>query len=160
MRPSFPAFQPAKTLLAALFIALGVIMLQAANAPRNLLFINPDEMDAMVYPKVLLYIWLAGSALYAVLPSQDQPDWSGVRRCATGLLSTALAIAAYIFLFSRLGLAVSTFAFLLIFFWILGYRNPRKALPIALVLALLSWLVFEKFLGVTMPYPVWMSWFE
>jgi hypothetical protein len=67
------------------------------------------------------------------------------------LLIAAVTITAYVFLFQYIGLLESTTIFLLVFFHAEGYRNYKRAVPIALGSSFLFWFVFEKILAVPMP---------
>lgn len=50
-----------------------------------------------------------------------------------------------------MGLPLGTFLFLLLFFYLMRYRDIRRMIPFALLGAGLTWLVFEKILGVVVP---------
>ena len=49
--------------------------------------------------------------------------------------------------------------FLLLFFYLMRYRDIRRMIPFALLGAGLTWLVFEKILGVVVPQPFWLGLF-
>ena len=51
------------------------------------------------------------------------------------------------------------FLFLLLFFYLMRYRDIRRMIPFALLGAGLTWLVFEKILGVVVPQPFWVGLF-
>ena len=53
----------------------------------------------------------------------------------------------------------SIMLFLLLFFSLMRYRDIRRMLPFALLGAGLTWLVFEKILGVVVPQPFWLGLF-
>ncbi len=54
--------------------------------------------------------------------------------------------------------SVSIF-FLLLFFYLMRDRDIRRMIPFALLGAGLTWLVFEKILGVVVPQPFWLGLF-
>jgi uncharacterized BrkB/YihY/UPF0761 family membrane protein len=58
-------------------------------------------------------------------------------------------------LFKYAGLFVSTLLFLLLFFYILNYRDPKRMLLISLSCAAIVWIVFAKLLAVPMPTGIW-----
>lgn len=150
-----------KTLTGAVLLAFGALMLKAARAPRDMLFMEEGGMDIMTYPKVLMYALLAATILYLLRPAPDEADsdWRSLRPCWLALTGAALAYAVYAVAFQYLGLAAGTFLFMLVFFWVMRYRDPKRAVPVAGAGALLAWLVFEKALGVPMPHPAWWNWF-
>ncbi len=140
----------AKTCTGLLFLICGVILLHSSYAARGVTFAAPDELGPMVYPRALLYFWVALSAIYLVLPQKPFAA-AELQKSLPGLCLVAGVIAAYIFLFGVMGLFGSTVAFLLGFFWVMGYREWRRGIPIAMLLGVITWLVFEKVLGVIMP---------
>ena len=46
-----------------------------------------------------------------------------------------------------------------LFFSLMRYRDIRRMIPFALLGAGLTWLVFEKILGVVVPQPFWLGLF-
>lgn len=149
-----------KTITGALLLAFGTVMLKAAYVPRDMLFAEEGGMDIMTYPKVLMYALLGVTALYLLRPAPDEADsdWRGLVPCWPALLGAVLSFALYGFSFEYLGLGLSTFLFMLVFFQVMNYRDLKRAVPIAMAGALIAWIVFEKVLGVAMPRPVWLDW--
>lgn len=150
-----------KTLTGAVLLAFGALMLKAARAPRDMLFVEEGGMDIMTYPKVLMYALLAATVLYLLRPAPDEADsdWRSLLPCWPALVGAALSYVVYGLAFAYLGLAAGTLLFMLVFFRVMGYRDPKRAIPVAVAGALLAWLAFEKVLGVPMPRPVWLNWF-
>ena len=149
-----------KTITGAVLLAFGAAMLQAAYLPRDMLFAEEGGMDIMTYPKVLMYALLGMTVLYLLRPAPDEEDsdWRGLLSCWPVLAGAVLSFALYGLAFEYLGLGLGTFVFMLMFFWVMRYRDPRRAIPIALAGAAIAWLVFEKALGVSMPRPLWLDW--
>ena len=79
--------------------------------------------------------------------------------CLCSTESTGDSYAVYIILFATVGLPLGTFLFLLLFFSLMRYRDIRRMIPFALLGAGLTWLVFEKILGVVVPQPFWVGLF-
>ncbi len=150
-----------KLVTGGVLFVFGGIMLRAAMEPRVMLFADEGGMDIMTYPKVLLYILLAATVLYVLKPDPDEADcdWRSLLPCWPALLGAVASFGIYAFAFEYLGLAFSTLLFMLVFFYVMHYRDWRKALPIAVAGALITWLVFEKLLGVAMPRGIWLDWF-
>jgi putative tricarboxylic transport membrane protein len=75
------------------------------------------------------------------------PDAEGIRT----LVVTLLSLAAYIALLNRLGLPVATALYIVFFTW---YLKPSKwwlAVVIGLVVAVISYTVFIRLLGLSFP---------
>lgn len=151
-----------KLVTGGVLFAFGGIMLRAALEPRVMLFADEGGMDIMTYPKVLLCMLLAATALYILRPDPDEADcdWRSLTPCLPALLGAGASYGIYALAFEYLGLALGTLLFMLVFFYVMRYRDRRKALPIAVAGALISWLVFEKLLGVAMPRGLWPDWFR
>ena len=139
-----------KNLLALIFIAIGVYLLRETYAERVVFFTSPDELGPMTYPRYLLWGWLGLSVLYLIVPRKPF-DAEGIKIWLPILTAVIASIAAYIFLFKTIGLFISTFCFLLLFFYILNYRDPKRMLVLASATAVIIWVVFEKLLAIPMP---------
>jgi hypothetical protein len=139
-----------KNLLALIFIAIGVYLLRETYAERVVFFTSPDELGPMTYPRYLLWGWLGLSVLYLVIPRKPF-DAEGIKDWLPILTVVIASIAAYIFLFKTIGLFLSTFCFLLLFFYILNYRDPKRMLVLASTTAVVIWVIFEKLLAIPMP---------
>ena len=67
------------------------------------------------------------------------------------IVVVALMIGMYFFLFPVLGLPLSSFLFLIVFFIYEGMRDPKVIIPTALLISFLFWFVFEVLLKISMP---------
>ena len=139
-----------KNLLALFFMTAGSIFLHETYKERTVFFFSPEELGPMTYPRYLLWGWVGLSFLYLVIPRKPI-DLKEIKESFPTLTAALLAIIFYIVLFKYVGLIVSTFLFLILFFYVLHYRHMSKMVLIAISTALLSWLIFVKFLGVPMP---------
>lgn len=139
-----------KNLLALIFIAIGVFLLRETYAERVVFFTSPDELGPMTYPRYLIWGWLGLSVLYLIVPRKPF-DAEGMKVWLPILTAVIASIAAYIFLFKYIGLFISTFCFLLLFFYVLSYRDPKRMLVLASTTAVVIWFVFEKLLAIPMP---------
>lgn len=143
-------FLTPKVILAACFLIIGCVLLRETYAERVVYFTSPDELGPMVYPRYLLWGWILLSAFYLLFPQQKN-SLSDIRRALPMLGAVACCIAFYIMLFGLLGLLIATFIFMLVFLYVLKYRDPKRVFIIAGATALLTWCIFEKFLGIPMP---------
>ena len=139
-----------KNLVPLVFIAAGLYLLRETYAERVVFYASPDELGPMTYPRYLLWGWLVLSFLYLIFPKK-QGDAAGIRASLPMLSWAAASMGAYYLLFRYGGLFESTFLFLLMFFYILHYRDPKKMLAISFSTAFIVWLVFQKLLVVPMP---------
>ena len=112
----------------------------------------PGEMVRMSYPRMLLFGWSGLSILYLLNPGKPF-NAHDLRASLPGVSKVVASIAIYIILFATVGLPLGTFLFLLLFFYLMRYRDIRRMIPFALLGAGLTWLVFEKILGVVVPQP-------
>ncbi|MCG8617536.1 MAG: tripartite tricarboxylate transporter TctB family protein [Desulfobacterales bacterium] len=136
--------------IAVLFLAAGAYLLNETYVEREIFYFSADELGPMTYPRYLLWAWMGLSALYLILP-REPADLSNIKASLPLLAGGTLAIIIYIVLFKTLGLPISTFLFLMIFFYILRYRNPLKMVGLSITCAVAVWVIFEKLLGVPMP---------
>lgn len=145
-----------RVVMGLVFLGIGVLLLRETQSVELSAFADASEMGTMTYPRFLIWGWLAVSAVYLVTTG-SQLNTTELRESLPGLLKCVAAIAFYIWSFGILGLFVSTFCFLAIFFYIMDYRKPMRLLPFSILGAALAWLVFEKVLGVVLPAPFWMG---
>jgi hypothetical protein len=141
-----------RTALGLLFLGIGALLLRETYAVDVGAFAVPGEMGTMTYPRILL------SILYLLNPGKPF-NAHDLRASLPGVSKVVASIAVYIILFATVGLPLGTFLFLLLFFSLMRYRDIRRMLPFALLGAGLTWLVFEKILGVVVPQPFWVGLF-
>ena len=141
-----------RTALGLLFLGIGALLLRETYAVDVGAFAVPGEMGTMTYPRILLFGWIGRLNLCLF----NAPD---LRACLPGVSKVVASIAVYIILFATVGLPLGTFLFLLLFFYLMRYRDIRRMIPFALLGAGLTWLVFEKILGVVVPQPFWVGLF-
>lgn len=142
-----------KNIGALFFLIVGGFLLRTSYAERAVFFMEEGQMSPMLYPRILLWAWLILSIIYLLMPSPEQLQSSkDTFKKALPKLSLVLAsIIIYAVMFTYVGLLVSTALFLCIFFYIMGFNNFKKSIPLALIIGVATWLIFEKLLQVTMP---------
>ena len=135
-----------RTALGLLFLGIGALLLRETYAVDVGAFAVPGEMGTMTYPRILL--------------NPGKPfNTHDLRASLPGVSKVVASIAVYIILFATVGLPLGTFLFLLLFFSLMRYRDIRRMISFALLGAGLTWLVFEKILGVVVPQPFWVGLF-
>ena len=139
-----------KNLTAVIFLGIGGFLLKETYAERVVFYTSADELGPMTYPRYLLWAWIALSGLYLIIPRKAF-DLASITSSLPLLTGSVLSMVFYIVMFKYLGLFISTFIFLIVFFYILSYRRPRRMFLLALSTAFFSWLIFEKLLEVPMP---------
>ena len=139
-----------RTALGLLFLGIGALLLRETYAVDVGAFAVPGEMGTMTYPRILLFGWIGLSILYLLNPGKPF-NAHDLRASLPGVSKVVASIAVYIILFATVGLPLGTFLFLLLFFSLMRYRDIRRMIPFALLGAGLTWLVFEKILGVVVP---------
>ena len=147
-----------RTALGLLFLGIGALLLRETYAVDVGAFAVPGEMGTMTYPRILLFGWICLSNLYLLNPGKPF-NAHDLRASLPGVSKVVASIAIYIILFATVGLPLGTFLFLLLFFYLMRYRDIRRMIPFALLGAGLTWLVFEKILGVVVPQPFWVGLF-
>lgn len=147
-----------RTKLGLFFLTLGLLLLYESYTAELSLFSIPGEMPTMLYPRALLFGWLALSCLYILNPEKPF-NAQELRASIPGVSKVVASIALYIILFDNIGLLLATFIFLLTFFYIMQYRNIYRTVPYALLGGVLTWFVFEKVLGAVLPQPFWIGMF-
>ena len=125
-----------RTALGLLFLGIGALLLRETYAVDVGAFAVPGEINP-------------GKPFNA----------HDLRASLPGVSKVVASIAIYIILFATVGLPLGTFLFLLLFFYLMRYRDIRRMIPFALLGAGLTWLVFEKILGVVVPQPFWVGLF-
>lgn len=148
-----------KNLLAVLFIVVGGLLLNETYTERVVFYIAEDELGPMTYPRILLWGWLVLSFLYLIIP-REPFNTEEIKAYLPTLLLMVVTIVSYILLFRYVGLFLSTLLFLLLFFYILNYRDPKKMVIIALSCAVIVWVIFEKMLAVPMPSSILQTLFN
>ena len=139
-----------KHLTAVIFLGIGGFLLKETYAERVVFYTSADELGPMTYPRYLLWAWITLSGLYLIIPRKAF-DLASITSSLPLLTGSVLSMVFYILMFKYLGLFISTFIFLIVFFYILNYRRPRRMFLLALSTAFFSWLIFEKLLEVPMP---------
>ena len=147
-----------RTALGLLFLGIGALLLRETYAVDVGAFAVPGEMGTMTYPRILLFGWIGLSILYLLNPGKPF-NAHDLRASLPGVSKVVASIAIYIILFATVGLPLGTLLFLLLFFYLMRYRDIRRMIPFALLGAGLTWLVFEKILGVVVPQPFWVGLF-
>lgn len=139
-----------KIITTSLFLIFGLAMLNATFAERTVLFVDPSELGPMTYPRYLIIVWLGLTVLY-FFKRQRPFDHDTMKQAVPILIKTVLCIVLYTILFQYIGLFASTALFLLCFLPTMGIRKPLKVIFFSLLCAAITWVLFIKVLGLSMP---------
>ena len=121
-----------RTALGLLFLGIGALLLRETYAVDVGAFAVPGEMGTMTYPRILLFGWIGLSILYLLNPGKPF-NAHDLRASLPGVSKVVASIAIYIILFATVGLPLGTFLFLLLFFYLMRYRDIRRMIPFALL---------------------------
>ena len=132
------------------FIGFGAVFLHAALTFTPGFVDESIVMGPMTYPKWLFIGWISVSVIYLFTGKNDL-RFVDLSKSSPALLTALVTIGGYFFLFPTLGLPLSTFLFLVAFFFFEGMRAIKVVVPTAFLIALLFWYVFEKMLKISMP---------
>lgn len=146
-----------RTALGLLFLGIGALLLRETYAVDVGAFAVPGEMGTMTYPRILLFGWIGLSILYLLNPGKPF-NAHDLRASLPGVSKVVASIAVYIILFATVGFPRDV-PLPAPFFYLMRYRDIRRMIPFALLGAGLTWLVFEKILGVVVPQPFWVGLF-
>ena len=119
-----------RTVLGLLFLGIGALLLRETYAVDVGAFAVPGEMGTMTYPRILLFGWIGLSILYLLNPGKPF-NAHDLRASLPGVSKVVASIAVYIILFATVGLPLGTFLFLLLFFYLMRYRDIRRMIPLA-----------------------------
>lgn len=111
-----------RTALGLLFLGIGALLLRETYAVDVGAFAVPGEMGTMTYPRILLFGWIGLSILYLLNPGKPF-NAHDLRASLPGVSKVVASIAIYIILFATVGLPLGTFLFLLLFFYLMRYRD-------------------------------------
>ena len=144
------------SLLTSLFITvLGIVYAFAAFTLPQAAFGRPHEPK--IFPAILAcFLILFGAAqLFQEIRARrasGQSDAAFSRKSAAQIVATIANCLLYALVFERIGFVFSTILFLLIEFVIFdSWRVWKKGLVIAVVFAMIMYLVFGLLLGIVLP---------
>ena len=79
------------------------------------------------------------------------------RRVGWPVIYTAALLTAYVVAFERVGFVIATCTYLVLQSRLLGSRQLRRDVVVALTIAVLAFVVFDRLLQVTLPRGVWFE---
>lgn len=146
-----------KNFIVGLFLLLlGCFLMYFSLSVENIFQASAGEMGVMTYPRIILGIWIFFS-ICLMLSSFEQYDFEELVKILPTIAKSCAAIAMYILLLQYVGIILSTFIFLVVFFWLMQYATITKRIISAAIGSVLTWLIFEKILGIIFPNPFWIS---
>ncbi len=97
---------------------------------------------------MLLFRALKGRALTL----ESKLEGKDLRRVSAVVILTG----GYVFVVERVGFIGTTFLYILLFVWVLGERRWYRLIPIAIVVPVVAYVIFNKILNVPLP----QGWFR
>ena len=104
----------------------------------------------MAFPKVLLSCWCVLSILYILVP-RETFHIDDLKKVAPKISALVLSIVLFIILVQTFGFIPAGIVVLLTVFWILEYRDLKRAVPLAVICVLVMYAAFTY--GMSMPLP-------
>jgi hypothetical protein len=150
-------------ILAALLGLLGAGLLLSTRWEVDVSGPYPFYKGPLIFPLIVLSLMvLAGlPALWRLIQAVAGASWSVA---GLGMPSRPLVLLALMVLFTfgigAVGLEVSSFLFMSIAFYYLGYRDVTRLILIPLIGTVALVVVFKYFLGVYFPSPFVFGWFR
>ncbi|MBN1829426.1 MAG: tripartite tricarboxylate transporter TctB family protein [Deltaproteobacteria bacterium] len=118
-----------------------------------------EEAGPAVIPQLIAFftVTFCMVLLYRVAQGLAKPDPPAGR---TGFMLAVVGITAgYCFLIDIAGYFLSTFLFLLVLMYVLGYRRRAVILSVALGWVLFSYAIFYRFLHIQLPLGFWENFY-
>ncbi|HYI25304.1 MAG TPA: tripartite tricarboxylate transporter TctB family protein [Thermomicrobiales bacterium] len=148
----------AETLVAVGVVVLGLVILvetQDIRVPRALTVVGPRNVPVIVgVSLVLIGIWYAVDVLMGqtAIPSGDSEDADPTLPADWGVLAQlAVVMALYAILMEPAGFVLASAMLFVGTAFAMGSRHIPRDVIIGLVLAVATWLVFDRWLGIRLP---------
>jgi putative tricarboxylic transport membrane protein len=154
---------PMRMRIAEVLVALGVVVLGVVilvesrdiRIPRALTVVGPRNIPIVIgCGLILVGIWYAIDVWFgkAALPSGDSEDADPTLPADWSVLAKlAVTLAVYAMLMVPAGFILASAALFTGTAYAMGSRVPVRDVAIGLVLASLTWLVFDPWLGIRLP---------
>jgi len=139
-------------ILGIIFILIGYFYLYLSH--NSEILYAGSVLEAMDYPRFLLYIWLFLSVLYLIIP-REKMDLSDFKMAAPLIVKMAALMSIYVFILGHVGFICSSMAFLWSFFYLFKDRRYIRMLSISGLSAVALWFVFEIILQTPLPLGFW-----
>ena len=133
-------FNKKRTATGLLFFILGLFFLYQSSQFQYSFPPEPGTLHPMAFPKVLLSCWCVLSILYILVPRET-----------FHIEDLVLSIVLFIILVQTFGFIPAGIVLLLTVFWILEYRDLKRAVPLAVICVLVMYAAFTY--GMSMPLP-------
>lgn len=139
-------------ILGAIFILIGSFYLYLSYN-SGILYAG-SVLEAMDYPRFLIFLWLILSVLYFLVP-REKMNFSDFKIAAPLIVKMAISIALYVSVLTQVGFICSSIAFLWGFFYLFKDRRYMRMLLISTTCAVALWFVFEVILKTPLPLGFW-----
>ena len=143
-------FNKKRTATGLLFFILGLFFLYQSSQFQYSFPPEPGTLHSMAFPKVLLSCWCVLSILYILVP-RETFHIEDLKKVAPKISALVLSIVLFIILVQTFGFIPAGIVLLLTVFWILEYRDLKRAVPLAVISVLVMYAAFTY--GMSMPLP-------
>ena len=149
----------AAALVAALFLLSGVVMLleshSGAGAMQSRL---THAMGPAFFPRIVLLLILPMALAAGIAALREGGTPVRMQRAAT-VLGMMAATGLYVWLISAVGFLFASMAYSVACPLLLGYRNPRWLLSLAILYSVAAWFMFHRVLKIILPGSPWFDYF-
>ena len=139
-------------ILGLCFLIIGAFYLYLSY--HNDILFAGNVLEAMDYPRFLIFIWLFLSVLYLIIPRKSM-DYTDLKKAAPLCIKAAITISLYIATLPFLGFICSSIAFLWSYFFLFGDRRYVRMFIISGISTVLMWFIFETILSTPLPLGFW-----
>lgn len=129
---------------------LGAAFLLYTTFTSHEMYLNEGALHPMIYPRVLLVIWIGLSALY-LFSKSTAINFHSLLKALPSVCLITMSLAGFLVLTPYLGFSVASSIMLFAVFRILRYRNWFKGGVVAAGISLFTWFIFQKMIGLPLP---------
>lgn len=134
----------------------GFLLLHSFIAPPHTAASLDTDFGILFYPRIVLTIWL-GCATSLFFQYLYKKRLFTLKSLSWKLLGTSMALTLMVcIVFEYLGFIPGCIAFCFLYPFLLGYRNLKVLVPVAVLYAIALWFTFNKVLLIVLPESPWM----
>lgn len=141
---------PQNKIILIVLIELFCITMFSASFDVENVFLDPNALSPMSYPRILLIIMMSLAPLL-IFSEKEQYDLKSLKAVFFELLLLSLSMIGYYIVLSILGFVLSAFLLLFLCLSILRYKSLEKKLLFSGIISLFFWFLFNKIMLIPLP---------
>ena len=142
---------PQNKIILIVLIELFCITMFSASFDVENVFLDPNALSPMSYPRILLIIMMMSLAPLLIFSEKEQYDLKSLKAVFFELLLLSLSMIGYYIVLSILGFVLSAFLLLFLCLSILRYKSLGKKLLFSGIISLFFWFLFNKIMLIPLP---------